>query len=30
MVVCGGRSVGVLVRLVWRSMGVGMSVLVWG
>ena len=27
IVVCGGESVGVLRRFVWRSLGVGMGVL---
>ena len=29
-VVCVGGSVGVLMRFVWRSLGVGMGVLRWG
>ena len=29
-VVCEGGSVDVLVRFVWRSLGVGMGVLGWG
>ena len=30
MVVYVGGSVGVLMRFVWRSLGVGMGVLGWG
>ena len=30
MVVCRVGSVGVLMRFVWRSLGVGMSLLGWG
>ena len=30
MVVCRGGSVGVLMRFVWRSLGVGMGLLGWG
>ena len=30
MMVCGGGSVGVLMKFVWRSLGVGMRVLGWG
>ena len=29
MVVCVGRSVGVLTRFVWRSLGVGMGMFWW-
>ena len=29
MVVCVGRSVGVLLRFVWMSLGVGRGVLRW-
>ena len=29
MVVCVGGFVGVLMRFVWRSLGVGMGVLGW-
>ena len=30
LVVCGGGSVGLLMRLEWRLLGVGRCVLVWG
>ena len=30
VVVCGGGSVGLLMRLEWRFLGVGRGVLVWG
>ena len=30
LVVCGGGSVGVLMRLEWRLLGVERCVLVWG
>ena len=30
MVLCVGGSVGVLIRFVWRSLGVGRDVLGWG
>ena len=30
MVACVGGSVGVLMRFVWRSLGVGMGMLGWG
>ena len=30
VMVCGGGSVGLLMRLEWRLLGVGRDVLVWG